>query len=68
MHGSSNMSKSLQQHGFAEIYKQLRFALKNSGLDTIKVLVTRRAGKYQYNFTGSPEQVVRAEAILAAWA
>ena len=62
------MSKSLQQHGFAEINKQLRFAMKNNGLDTIKVLVTRRSGKYQYNFTGSPEQVVQAEAILAAWA
>jgi len=62
------MSKSLQQHGFAEINKQLRFAMKNSGLDTIQVLVTRRSGKFQFAFTGSPEQVVKAEAILAAWA
>ena len=62
------MSKSLQQHGFTEIYKQLRLRMKNNGLDTIKVLVSRRAGKYQYNFTGSAEQVVKAEAILAAWA
>jgi hypothetical protein len=62
------MSKSLQQHGFTEIYKQLRLRMKNHGLDTIKVLVSRRAGKYQYNFTGSAEQVVKAEAILAAWA
>ena len=38
-----------------------------SGLDTIKILVTRRAGKFRFNFTGSPEQVVKAEAILAAW-
>ena len=38
-----------------------------SGLDTIKVLITRRSGKFHFNFTGSPEQVVKAEAILAAW-
>jgi hypothetical protein len=61
------MSNSLQQHGIKEVYKQLRLQMKISGLDTIKVLVTRRAGKYQYNFTGSAEQVVKAEAILAAW-
>lgn len=62
------MSNSLQQHGIKEIYKQLRLAMKNSGLETIEVLVTRRAGKFQYAFTGSAEQVVKAEAILAAWA
>jgi len=61
------MSNSLQQHGIREINKQLGFRMKSNGLDTIKVLVTRRAGKYQYAFTGSPEQVVKAEAILAAW-
>jgi len=38
-----------------------------NGLDTIKILVTRRSGKFKFNFTGSPEQVVKAEAILAAW-
>ena len=37
------------------------------GLDTIKILVTRQSGKFKFNFTGSPEQVVKAEAILAAW-
>jgi len=62
------MSNSLQQHGIKEIYKQLRLAMKNSGLNTIEVLVTRRAGKFKYAFTGSAEQVVKAEAILAAWA
>ena len=62
------MSNSLQQHGFREINKQLRLKMKNSGLTTIEVHVTRRAGKYKYNFTGSPEQVVQAEKILAAWA
>ena len=61
------MSKSLQQHGLKEVYKQLRLKMKNSGLNTIEVQVTRRAGKYQYNFTGSAEQVVKAEAIIAAW-
>ena len=61
------MSNSLQQHGFQEINKQLRFRMMTSGLDTIKVLVTRRSGKYIFNFTGSPEEVVKAEAILAAW-
>ena len=61
------MSNSLQQHGFREITKQLRFRIIASGLNTIQVLVARRSGKYQFNFTGSPEQVVQAEAILAAW-
>jgi len=62
------MSNSLQQHGIKEIYKQLRLRMKNRGLETIQVLVTRRAGKFKFNFTGSPEQVVKAEQILAAWA
>lgn len=61
------MSNSLQQHGIKEIYKQLRLRMKNHGLETIKVEVTRRAGKYQYAFTGSAEQVVAAEKILADW-
>jgi hypothetical protein len=62
------MSKSLQQHGIKEIYKQLRLAMKKNGLDTIQVQVTRRAGKFKFNFAGSPEQVVKAGQILAAWA
>jgi hypothetical protein len=61
------MGNSLQQHGFLEINKQLRFRMMTSGLDSIKVLVTRQSGKFHFNFTGSPEQVVKAEAILAAW-
>ncbi len=64
---SWNMSNSLQQHGFKEINKQLRCRMIASGLDTIKILVTRRSGKFIFNFTGSAEQVVKAEAILAAW-
>ena len=62
------MSNSLQQHGIKEIYKQLRLSMKNHGLESIQVQVTRRAGKYKFAFTGSPEQVTKAEAILAAWA
>jgi hypothetical protein len=62
------MSNSLQQHGIKEIYKQLRLSMKNHGLDTITVQVTRRAGKYKFSFAGSAEQVVQAEQILAAWA
>ena len=61
------MSKSLQQHGINEIYKQLRLAMKINRLDTIQVEVTRHSGKFRFAFTGSPEQVVKAEAILAAW-
>jgi len=61
------MSNSLQQHGIKEIYKQLRLRMKNSGLETIGVQVTRRAGKYKYHFTGSAEQVMAAEKILAVW-
>lgn len=62
------MNYSLQQHGLKEVNKQLRLKMKTSGLDTIKVLVTRRAGKFKFAFTGSPAQVVKAEQILAAWA
>jgi len=62
------MSNSLQQHGLKEVGKQLRLKMKTSGLDTIEVQVTRRAGKWKFNFTGSPAQVVQAEQILAAWA
>lgn len=61
------MSNSLQQHSFTEVYKQLRLRMKNSGLNTVQVQVTNRAGKKQYAFTGSPEQVAQAEKILAAW-
>jgi hypothetical protein len=61
------MSNSLQQHGLREVNKQLRLRMKNCGLESIEVHVTRRAGKYKYSFTGSPEQVVQAEKILADW-
>jgi hypothetical protein len=62
------MNKSLQQHGIPEAQKQLRLRMKNQHLDTIQVEVTRKAGKMKINFTGSPEQVTKAQEILAAWA
>ena len=61
------MSNSLQQHGIKEIYKQLRLRMKNSGLETIQIHVTNRAGKFRCSFTGSDEQVVQADKILAVW-
>ena len=61
------MSKSLQQHGIKEIFKQLRLRMKNNGLETVKVHVARKAGKYKITFNGSVEQVAKAEKILAAW-
>ncbi len=62
------MSNSLQQHGMTEVYKQLRFSMKKNGLETIEVQVVRQSGKFRITFTGSAEQVTKAEAILAAWA
>ena len=62
------MSNSLQKHSPHEAHKQLRLKMKNSGLTSIEVNVTRRAGKMKFHFTGLPEEVTKAEAILAAWA
>jgi N-methylhydantoinase B/oxoprolinase/acetone carboxylase alpha subunit len=62
------MSKSLQQHGPKEVTRQLHLRMKNSGLDTVKVTVTRGAGKHKIDFTGSAPQVTEARKILAAWA
>jgi len=61
------MSHSLRLHGAREVHKQLHLRMKNSGLETIKIQVTRKSGKIKCHFTGSPEQVVQAEKILAAW-
>jgi hypothetical protein len=58
---------SLQHHGINEAYKQLHARMKRSGLPSIKVEVTRRAGKMQFHFTGLPEEVKKAEKILADW-
>ncbi len=62
------MSNSFKSHGVDEISKQLRVSMKKNSLDTIVVQVTRLAGKLKVSFTGSPEQVGKAEEILAAWA
>jgi len=58
---------SLQHHGIKEAHKQLHFRMKRDGLKSIKVEVTRRAGKLRFNFTGSDEEVKQAEKILAGW-
>jgi len=58
---------SLEDHGYREVKKQLDHRMKGSGLDTINVEVTRASGKHKVNFTGSPEQVIQAKKILAAW-
>jgi len=41
--------------------------MQRSGLSSIKVEVTRRAGKLDFHFTGSEEEVKKAEKILADW-
>jgi len=58
---------SLEDHGYREVKKQLTHRMKSSGLDTINVEVTRVSGRHKVNFTGSPEQVIQAKKILAAW-
>ena len=58
---------SLQRHGPREAHKQLQLRMKKNGLSSIKVHVTRRAGKLQFNFTGSDEEVKKAQKILADW-
>jgi hypothetical protein len=58
---------SLQHHGIHEAHKQLHLRMQRSGLSSIKVLVTRRAGKLQFHFAGSEDEVKKAEKILADW-
>ena len=58
---------SLQRHGIHEAHKQLHLRMQRSGLSTIKVIITRRAGKMKFSFTGSDEEVKKAEQILADW-
>jgi hypothetical protein len=41
--------------------------MRRSGLSSIKVQVTRRAGKLRFTFTGLDEEVKQAEKILAEW-
>jgi len=58
---------SLQRHGPRETHKQLHLRMQRSGLSSIKVHVTRRAGKLKFHFTGSDGEVKKAEQILADW-
>lgn len=58
---------SLQRHGPHEAHKQLQLRMRRSGLSSIKVEVTRRAGKIKFHFTGLDEEVKKAEKILADW-
>jgi hypothetical protein len=41
--------------------------MQRSGLSSVRVIVTRRAGKLRFSFTGSDEEVKKAEKILADW-
>ena len=41
--------------------------MQRSGLKSIKVLITRRAGRLKFNFSGLDEEVRKAEKILADW-
>lgn len=58
---------SLQRHGIHEAHKQLHLRMQRSGLSSIKVIVTRRAGKIRFSFTGSEAEVKKAEQILTDW-
>jgi hypothetical protein len=58
---------SLQKHGPQEAHKQLHYRMQRNGLSSIKVHVTRRAGKLKFNFTGAADEVSKAEKILAEW-
>lgn len=58
---------SLQHHGIHEAHKQLLLRMQRSGLSSIKVEITRRAGKMKFHFTGLDEEVKKAEKILADW-
>ena len=61
------MRNSLQKHGPHEAHKQLSTRMKRDGLESIKVQVTRQSGKLKFDFTGSKDQVAKAQKILADW-
>jgi hypothetical protein len=42
--------------------------MKKSGLTTVKVSVTRKCGRLNVQFSGSDEEVNKAQKILADWA
>jgi hypothetical protein len=58
---------SLQRHGIHEAHKQLHLRMQRNGLSSVKVIITRRAGKMKFGFEGSEEEVKKAERILADW-
>ena len=58
---------SLQRHAPKEAHKQLHLRMQRSGLASVRVHVTRRAGKLMFHFTGLDEEVKQAEKILADW-
>ena len=58
---------SLHRHGAKEAHKQIHLRMKRSGLNTIKVSVTRKSGRLNVQFTGSDEEVKKARQILADW-
>jgi hypothetical protein len=41
--------------------------MQRNGLATVKVHVTRRAGKLRFSFSGNDTEVKKAEKILADW-
>jgi hypothetical protein len=41
--------------------------MQRSGLSSIKVQITRRAGKLRFHFAGLDDEVKKAEQILADW-
>jgi hypothetical protein len=41
--------------------------MKRSGLTTIKVSVTRKSGRLKVHFTGSDDEIKKAEKIVAGW-
>jgi hypothetical protein len=42
--------------------------MRKRGLTTIKVSVTRKSGRVNVQFSGSDEEVKKAQQILADWA
>ncbi len=58
---------SLHRHGAKEAHKQLHCRMQKNGLTTVKVSVTRKSGRLQVQFSGSDEEVKKAQRILAEW-
>jgi hypothetical protein len=58
---------SLHRHGAKEAHKQIQLRMTKSGLTTIRVSVTRKFGRLNVQFSGSDEEVNKAQRILADW-